>query len=111
VIRAKKWCYKAYAKKDQMTRSDEAKQFHLVLVILKPHREKLKQLDNFLKLMNQVPLSYYDLGYSYSCLHQYDKAIPEFEKALEIYNNGIQNLFGFRIIQLLEEHIMKRANT
>jgi tetratricopeptide (TPR) repeat protein len=33
-----------------------------------------------------LPLNYYSLGWIYNKLYQYDKAIPEYEKALEIYN-------------------------
>jgi tetratricopeptide (TPR) repeat protein len=33
-----------------------------------------------------MPILHYRLGYTYNTIYQYDKAIPELEKALEIYN-------------------------
>jgi len=43
----------------------------------------LKQLQEF---DDQEPRNYYNLGEAYIRINQYDEAIPEFEKALEIYN-------------------------
>ena len=83
---AKKWCIKAYTKKDQMTRYDEAKTNFTYACNFETPREEIKAVRQLLEIDDQVPLSYYDLGYSYSGLNQYDKAIPEFKKALEIYN-------------------------
>jgi tetratricopeptide (TPR) repeat protein len=47
--------------------------------------EEIKYLKQFLEIDNQVPAIFYDLGIAYNHLYQYDKAIPEFVKALDIY--------------------------
>jgi tetratricopeptide (TPR) repeat protein len=39
-----------------------------------------------LELDDQMPTFYYMIGYRYNILYQYDKAIPEFEKELDLYN-------------------------
>jgi tetratricopeptide (TPR) repeat protein len=44
-------------------------------------------LKQYLEFDDLAPSIYYMLGLNYNGLHQYDRAIPEFEKALEIYNN------------------------
>ena len=48
--------------------------------------EEIKYLRQFLEIDDQFPGTYYDIGLKYSSLFQYDKAIPEFEKALKIYD-------------------------
>jgi tetratricopeptide (TPR) repeat protein len=50
-----------------------------------PH-EEIKYMRRLLEIDDQLPIAYYVLGSSYNQLHQYDKAIPEYEKALDIYN-------------------------
>ena len=40
----------------------------------------------YLEFDDQAPPLYYMLGLNYNGLRQYDRAIPEFEKALEIYD-------------------------
>jgi tetratricopeptide (TPR) repeat protein len=47
--------------------------------------EEINYLRQILEIDDQFPGTYYDIGLNYSELQQYDKAIPEFEKALEIY--------------------------
>jgi len=83
---ARKWSDKAYEKIEQMpillkilTNSNHAN-FHETPV------EKNKYLKQFLEIDDKFPGTYYDIGFNYSQMFQYDKAIPEFEKALEIYD-------------------------
>jgi tetratricopeptide (TPR) repeat protein len=47
--------------------------------------EEIKYSKQLLEFDNQLPRSYSNLGLNYNKLYQYDKAIPELEKALEIY--------------------------
>jgi adenylate cyclase len=84
---AKEWSIKAYAKKDQM--SPKAR-----LVTERNHAgffgtpyDELNLLRQYLEIDNQFPGTYYDIGLIYYTMYQYDKAIPEFEKALELYDN------------------------
>jgi tetratricopeptide (TPR) repeat protein len=48
--------------------------------------EEIKYLKQLLDFDDQDPSVYYCLGNCYLDIFQYDKAIPEYEKALEIYN-------------------------
>ena len=47
--------------------------------------ESIKYLRQLTELDDQNPVYYYDLGIENYRVNQYDKAIPEFAKALEIY--------------------------
>ena len=47
--------------------------------------EEVKYFKQLEELDDQLPSNNYNMGEAYTRIHQYDKAIPEFEKALEIY--------------------------
>jgi tetratricopeptide (TPR) repeat protein len=47
--------------------------------------EEIKYLEQLRELDDQIPFTYYLLGGDYRRLQQYDKAIPYYEKALDIY--------------------------
>jgi tetratricopeptide (TPR) repeat protein len=83
---AKKWSQRAYEKRDQMPT-------RVKILIDKNHAfffdtpyEEIKYIRQLLEFDDQYPYFYYNLGLKYNTLYQYDKAIPEFEKALEIYD-------------------------
>jgi len=83
---AKEWSIKAYAKRDQM--SPRAR-----LVTEKNHSgffgtpyDELKYLRQYLEIDDQFPGTYYDIGLIYYTMYEYDKSIPEFEKALKLYD-------------------------
>jgi len=83
---AKEWSIKAYDKRDQM--SPRAR-----LVTEKNHAgffgtpfDELKYLRQYLEIDDQFPVTYYDIGLIYYTMYEYDKAIPEFEKALDLYD-------------------------
>jgi Tfp pilus assembly protein PilF len=48
-------------------------------------QEQIKYIRQLLEIDNQSPRNHFVLGMAYLDLYQYDKAIPEYEKALEIY--------------------------
>jgi tetratricopeptide (TPR) repeat protein len=82
---ARKWGTKAYEKIDQMplrlkilTESNHA-------FFYETPNERIKYLRQFLEIDDKYPGTYYDIGFNYYSISQYDKAIPEFEKSLEIY--------------------------
>jgi tetratricopeptide (TPR) repeat protein len=52
---------------------------------LKTPNEAIRYAEEMIDLDNQNPDTYYTLGDTYWTMYQYDKAIPAFEKALEIY--------------------------
>ncbi len=47
--------------------------------------EEIRYLKQLKEINDQVPGLYYTTGIAYNKLYMYDKAIPELEKALEIY--------------------------
>ena len=83
---ARQWSDKAYEKIDQMplrlkilTNSNHAFFYETPV-------EGIKYLRQFLEIDDRFPGTYYDIGLKYNTVLQYDKAVPEFEKALEIYD-------------------------
>jgi tetratricopeptide (TPR) repeat protein len=83
---AKEWSIKAYAKKDQMSpRARILTERNHVGFFGTPYDE-LNYLRQYLEIDDQFPGTYYDIGLIYYTMYQYDKAIPEFEKALKLYD-------------------------
>ena len=82
---AKRWCLKAYKKRDQLPLKDRfmAEWYHASL--FETLNEEIKYLKQYQDIDDQVPISYYITGTAYSEIMQYSKAIPDLEKALEIY--------------------------
>ena len=83
---AKEWDLKAYEKRDQMP-------IKVKIIADRNHAnfyetplEEIKYLEQYLEIDDKFPGTYYDIGLEYSTLLQYDKAIPEFEKSLNIYD-------------------------
>ena len=63
--------------------------------------ENIQYLRQLLELDDQQPMQYYTIGVNYNQMFQYDKAIPELEKSLEIYNRwGIKPAWVPNYIQL-----------
>ena len=82
----KRLCLKVYAKRDQMPFQLKLLTNFLYSIYFETPYESitcLRQLQNF---DDQVPSNYSNIATFYYQLYQYDKAIPEYEKALEIYN-------------------------
>jgi adenylate cyclase len=82
---ARRWSLKAYSKRDQMP-------IWMRILADKNHAglfetpiEEIKYLQQYLEIDDQYPGTYYDIGLTYYELLQYDKAIPELEKSLELY--------------------------
>jgi tetratricopeptide (TPR) repeat protein len=83
---AKKWYIKAYEKKNLMSTQEKIDADVLHSLLFETLDEAIGHLKQQLEYDDQQPIVYNDLGYSYSALHQYDKAIAAFQKSLEIYN-------------------------
>jgi len=84
---AKKWCLKAHEKMNQMTIQQKISTNWLYSNYFGTPNDKIKYLRQLIESDAQAVSAYFNLGNSYNSLFQYDKAIPEFEKALEIYKN------------------------
>jgi len=83
---AKKWCLKVYERKDQMTIQQEMMINWIYAACFENPYEQIKYLKQLLDIDERLPNYHFLLGLAYWELNQYDKAIPEYEKSLEIYN-------------------------
>jgi tetratricopeptide (TPR) repeat protein len=84
---AKKWCLKAYDKLDQMTIPQKAITNWMYANYFGTPYEEINYLKQLIEVDDQLVSAYFSLGNAYNSIFQYDKAIPEYEKVLEIYNN------------------------
>src|SRR4030042_95155 len=84
---AKKWCLKAYEKMDQMTIQQKISTNWIYANYFGTPNDKIKYLKQLTESDDQTVTAYFNLANSYNSLFQYDKAIPEYEKVLEIYKN------------------------
>jgi tetratricopeptide (TPR) repeat protein len=82
----KKWCLRVYEKKDQMPMQLRLWTNRTYSMFYETPYEEIKYLRQLQEIDDQLPVIYYSIGLAYLWkLDQYDKAIPELEKALEIY--------------------------
>jgi tetratricopeptide (TPR) repeat protein len=82
---AKELCLKVYSKRDQLPPLLKTWVDWLYSDYFETPNEEIKYLNQILEFDDQQPITYYVLGYTYTELDQFDRAIPEFEKSLEIY--------------------------
>jgi tetratricopeptide (TPR) repeat protein len=83
---SKIWCRRVYNRKDQMSVHDKILTERLYAYLFGTPYEVIKFTKQILELDDQLPDAHYIIGFNYELVHQYDHAIPELEKALEIYN-------------------------
>jgi tetratricopeptide (TPR) repeat protein len=81
---AKKWCLKVYEKRDQMPMRQKIYTDFAYAIFFETPYEEIKYLKQLQEIDDQLPYIYFNLGSNYIELYQYDKAIPELEKAWEI---------------------------
>jgi tetratricopeptide (TPR) repeat protein len=85
---AEKWCLKVYEKKDQLP-------FELKIwanwLYGRYHEksiyEEIKYAKQLLEINDRIPLTHWTVGLPYFEMNQYNNAIPELEKTLEIYKS------------------------
>ncbi len=83
----KKWCLKVYQKKEHMPLQLRLWTERTYSLFFETPYEEIKCLKQLLEIDDQLPYAYYGIGRAYlESLQQYEIAIPEFEKSLEIYN-------------------------
>ena len=98
----KKWCQKVYEKKDQMPLTIKTSANVIHAMYYETPYESIKYLRQLLEIDDQLPDVYTDIGFDYNRLGQYSRAIPELEKALEIYEKwGIKPLWSVNYTNLL----------
>jgi tetratricopeptide (TPR) repeat protein len=102
---AKKWCLRAFGKRDQMPPNQKVMTNWLYSTYFETPNEEIKYLKQLLDFDDQNPSTYTNLGVAYYVLYQFDKAIPEFEKALEIKKRwGTESSWIFNYIYLGESY-------
>ncbi len=83
---AKDFCLRLYRKKDELPDQQRIYANLLYSVCFETPYESIRYLKELRDIDNQVPHTYYQIGFAYFMLHQYDQAIPQFENALKIYD-------------------------
>jgi tetratricopeptide (TPR) repeat protein len=95
----------AYEKRDQMPLHLKIITNRVYAVLFESQFEEIKYLRQLQELDDLVPSYFYSSGYAYSLLLQFEKAIPEYEKSLEIYKkSGIKPAWVFNYTQLGEAY-------
>jgi tetratricopeptide (TPR) repeat protein len=79
-----KWLIRNYERRDQMSYVDNLYSSWAYAFSFESPEEQIKYLKQLLDIDDQDPSMHYLLGMTYHGLKQYDKAIPELEKSLEI---------------------------
>ena len=82
---AKKWSLKAYTRRDQMPVQQKINTDRIYASYFETPQEEIRYLKQLLEFDDQDHVVYYNLGNAYNKLYQFDKAIPEYEKAFKIY--------------------------
>jgi tetratricopeptide (TPR) repeat protein len=83
---SREWLLKAYAKRDQVPLRLKILLNENYAFFFETPFEMINYLRQLLEIDEMFPGTYYDIGLSYFDMFQFDKAIPAFEKSLEIYN-------------------------
>jgi AraC-like DNA-binding protein/tetratricopeptide (TPR) repeat protein len=79
-----KWVEKSYSKRNQFSFNDQLWASWTYAFNFEPLEKSIEYLRQLQQLDDQSPNTYYLIGITYNMLKQYDKAIPELEKNLEI---------------------------
>jgi tetratricopeptide (TPR) repeat protein len=79
-----KWLIKNFERRDRMSLPDRLYASWAYEFSFGPPNEQIKYLKQLQELDDQDPFNPYMLGFTYNRMDQFDKAIPELEKALEI---------------------------
>jgi class 3 adenylate cyclase/tetratricopeptide (TPR) repeat protein len=82
---AKAACMRIYAKKDKEPLLIKIMINALYAMNFESPREENTYLKQLVEIDDQNPMFYYQLGNNFIILEQYDKAIPELEKSIQIY--------------------------
>jgi tetratricopeptide (TPR) repeat protein len=86
IEQAKKYCQKAYEKRDMMPLRQKLYVNWLHARFFETPNDEIIYLRELLEIDDQLPFAYYELGNGYNDFLNFEKAIPEYEKALGIYD-------------------------
>jgi tetratricopeptide (TPR) repeat protein len=102
---AKKWCLRLYSKRDYMSDMMKLATEWLHAAYFETPKEEIRCLKQILEIDEQSTMDRYLLGWCYFKLGQYDKAIPEFEKTLELYEKvGSKPMWVYNYTELGEAY-------
>lgn len=82
----KEWCRKYCLKKDLMNMRDRIAANSLHALFFGTYFDRIKYLKQLLDLDDQNPMTWFNIGDCYYEMMEYEKAIPEFEKALALFH-------------------------
>jgi AraC-like DNA-binding protein/tetratricopeptide (TPR) repeat protein len=92
---ARTWSSKVLAKRDLMTIPQKGYANAIYASCFETPNESVRAYKSVLDFDDQLPDTHNDLGAVYCYLNQYDNAIPEFIKTLEIYKKwGVKPFWG-----------------
>jgi tetratricopeptide (TPR) repeat protein len=83
---AKELCFRIYGEKEKMTDFQKIFADVIYAVVFLTPNETIKCVNRLLEVDDELPATYYMLGFLYDNLQKYDKVIPPLEKSLEIYD-------------------------
>jgi tetratricopeptide (TPR) repeat protein len=90
------WCRRVYEKIGAVPLNQKLLAQWLYASYFETPHEEIKYLKQLMELDDQKSLPYYILGSTYNELQQYDKAIPEFEKALALHKKwGLKPVWAY----------------
>jgi len=102
---ARMFCTKVYEKRDLLSVKEKIYANWIYSRYFESPAEQIIYLRQLLNLDDQNPTTHFNLGACYFRLHQYEQAIAEFEKALEIYSKGgVKPNWIFNYIHLGESY-------
>jgi tetratricopeptide (TPR) repeat protein len=102
---AKKWCLIAYRKKELVSIQEQININRIYAMCFETPKEVITCLNQLMDLDDQNPNIYFNLGSCYYDLYEYDKAIPEFEKGLDLYKKwGLKPKWSFDYAYLGEAY-------
>jgi AraC-like DNA-binding protein/TolB-like protein/Tfp pilus assembly protein PilF len=92
---ARKWSSRVFAKRDLMTIPQKGYASAIYASCYETPNESITAYRNIIGFDDQLPDVHSDLGSVYCYLYQYDNAIPEFKRTLEIYDKwGVKPFWG-----------------
>lgn len=102
---ARKWSLKAYERRNNLSRKEKLIVEGTHAFYFETPSEVIKYYRQLLEIDDQFTIGLYLIGLAYNMLGQYDKAIPELEKAIEINKKwGSQILWAFNYTVLGEAY-------
>jgi tetratricopeptide (TPR) repeat protein len=82
----REWMIRGLEKYDLLSLKDKISFDAFYAIYFKTFNERIRYLRQLLDLDDQNPMTYFNIGDCYFEMAEWEKAIPEFEKALEIFH-------------------------